>query len=406
MKIGVLGAGVIGVSTAYALARQGHRVTVIDKGETVASGASHANGAQLSYSYVDPLAGPETLRKLPSYLMGADPAVKMGFSLRPAYLQWGLNFIRNCSAARATENLRKRREIAIRSKQALDLFESELPDGVLKRSGQGKIILAHTSNELTAFRKSSETKKNLGIETKILDKPACIELEPALEGWSSEFAGGLYSEEDATLDPLIYCRALETTSETKFGVQFSLGETIEDVNVNGNSSIHIQTDKHRYEFECIIVCLGTDTNATLKPLGISVPSYPFQGYSVTLPARAPKLRTSITDPKHKIVFANIGDQVRIAGFMDANQHRSKTKSRGKQLISLAKQLWPTLTDYESEPHLWTQFRPMTPSGVPIVGPSDIAGIYLNVGHGSLGYTFAPGCAMQIAEHIGYDRKNH
>jgi len=137
MIICVLGAGVIGVSTAYALARLGHEVIVIDKGEDVATGASQANGAQLSYAYIDPLAGPDILKKIPSFLLGSDPGIRLGFSLAPAYLKWGLNFLRECNNKSLQKNLESRSKLAVMSQEALSIFESELPPDALSRNSIG-----------------------------------------------------------------------------------------------------------------------------------------------------------------------------------------------------------------------------------------------------------------------------
>jgi len=405
MKICVLGAGVVGVSTAYALARLGHDVSVIDKGMDVASGASHANGAQLSYSYIDPFAGPQALRKLPSYLLALDPGVKLGLSLSPSYLRWGLGFIRNCSSAAAQKNLMVRWKLAQASQAALSVFESELSKDAIKRTGHGKLILAYSNKDISNMAKALRTKIDMGLSLSILSKAECLDREPALAGWSEDFMGGLYSDADTTLDPLVYCNALKSQAIHELGVRFFWDETITAIEQKGGQVSGVHTDVSQHECDHVVVCLGAEANTILKPLGISAPIYPMQGYSVTLPARSSKLTTSLTDPKHKIVFAGLGDKVRIAGFMDANQSSESASKRAHQFLSTASRLWPTLADYDAEPHSWTHFRPMMPSGVPIVGQSKIEGLSLNIGHGSLGYTFAAGSAMKIAEEIGHAQTN-
>lgn len=395
MKICVLGAGVIGVSTAYALGRMGHEVIVIDKGNDVASGASHANGAQLSYSYIDPLAGPSTLRKLPSYMLGLDPAVQLKFSFKQDYLLWGLAFLKNCTADNFRRNRDARQALAEASKEAFLLLEKELSKGTLKKTGQGKIVLAQTPAEHKGMRQSEH----------YLSPQDCIDKEPALQFWSGEIMGGLYAEEDFALDPKLYCKVLRTACETKFGIKFAFGASVQNIVIETGRLRAVDTENDRYDVDKIIICLGNEVNEILSPLGLRVPLYSIQGYSLTLPTNELSPRVSVTDLKSKTVYANLGNQIRIAGFVDANQKADNVAARTEELLLSAKKKWPQIAEYEGPVEKWSHARPMMPSGVPIIGPTKIDGLYLNVGHGSLGYTFAAGSAMKMADIIGHAHKN-
>lgn len=404
MKICVLGAGVIGVSTAYALARLGHDIVVIDKGSEAASGASHANGAQLSYSYVEPFAGPETLKKLPGYLISCDPAVRLGLSLKPAYLKWGLGFLRNCNRAAAQRNFQARIAMSEASIEALNGFEQDLP-GAMKRTGHGKIVIAHTARQGEAMQasKTHESLKKQGL--RYISAEECLNVEPALSSLTNPIFGGLYSPNDNALDPITYCKALSRACQDSYNVEFKFNETILKIAQNADSGFRVITNMQRHICDRLVVCLGNDLNPILKPLGVNVPVYPMQGYSLTLPVCEESPSVSITDLKNKIVFANLGTHMRIAGFLDANQNSKKTQDRIDQLLNVAKAQWPNAADYKGPIKRWTHFRPMTPSGVPVVSESQVSGLYLNAGHGSLGYTFAPGSAMKIAGAIGHAHKN-
>ena len=395
MKICVLGAGVIGVSTAYALARVGHEVVVIDKGPDVASGASHANGAQLSFSYVEPFASPTTLKALPKYLMGLDPALRLGLSFKPSYLKWGLNFLRNCTSAQFDKNLKVLATLSHESRKAFDLFDRELPAGALKRTANGKLVLISNPEMLERAKATSETYKYLGLEHQVLTKEACVLREPALKDMSLPFLGGVYSASDSALDPTLYCKSLKTATE-RLGGTFMFGETIKKVKVKEGRVSSVEISSKDIPCEAVVVCLGNGVNEIVNPHGISVPVYPVRGYSLTLPATQTSPKVSVTSLKEKVVFTHLGHSVRIAGFTDTNLSVKAVKKRAERLKALARDMWPTIADYDAVTH-WTHCRPMTPSGVPIIGETKLHGLYLNAGHGALGYTFAAGSAMRMAK---------
>lgn len=394
MKICVLGAGVIGVSTAYALGHLGHDVIVIDKGKDVASGASHANGAQLSYSYIDPLASPTTLRKLPSYLLGRDKALHLNFTPNIAYMRWGLSFLRNCSAARYKTNRAERQALAELSSAALESFERDMPGG-FKPTGRGKLVLAQSSAEYEAIK----------ADENFVSAERCLDIEPSLNTWAGPILGGLYSEKDCALNTVSYCKTLKKLAEEKFGVQYYFGETISTITSKTKKITGVETDKTFHSADKVIVCLGNEALGLLKPLGLSLPIYPAQGYSLTLNSKKSSPRVSVTDLKNKIVYANIGDKFRIAGFVDVNQRPENIEDRLDLLLEIARKSWPSSADFDGPIETWIGARPMMPSGVPIIKESSVEGLYLNLGHGSLGYTFAAGSAMKIANSIGHAQKN-
>lgn len=400
MKICVLGAGVIGVSTAYALARLGHEVTVIDKANAVATGASHANGAQLSYGYVEPFASPKALAKLPAYMIGLDPAIRFGVSFNLDYWRWGLKFLENCRPDAVAQNFSKRVELALKSRDALAVFENELPPASLKRTGEGKLVLANSQASFKAMQSSAQTYETLGLNATCLSPAECVEVEPTLSHWRGTYFGGMYTQTDTALDPLVYCQSLAAAAQNIWGCRFFFDEEITGLDIRDGSVRGVQTDKGYHACDATIVCLGNGANRFLTPLGVSVPIYPMQGYSLTLSRQEATPRTSITDLQHKIVFANLGDKIRIAGFMDANQQPSKIRKRQHRLLATAQRLWPDIADFEGDIKFWQGQRPMMPSGVPRIGSTAIKGLHLNVGHGALGYTFAAGSAMMIAEQIG------
>jgi len=397
MKICVLGAGVIGLTTAYALGRQGHEVIVIDKEGKVASGASHANAGQLSYSYVDPFPNPGILRKLPGYMLGRDNGIKIKPVLKAQYYRWGLQFLKNCTHARAKNNMDTMLGLAHQSMDAMQALSAELPGDLLSEIPRGKIILAKTQAAMAKFEAPAQEKLAAGFDVEILNRAQCIEKEPALQTWQGNFCGGLFTKNEGTLDPLKLCRSLEAVSVSRFDTVYKMGHTIESLTVSNNKITGVDTNHDLIDCDKVIMCLGMGANTLLRTIGKTCNIYPMRGYSLTLPPGVQMPKMSITDPLNKLVFANFGDKVRIAGFLDANIPESQIQRRGKILLETAKRLWPEAADYAAEDNLWAGYRPMTPSGVPIVRASSIEGLYYNMGHGSLGLTLSAGSAERIAQ---------
>jgi len=390
MKICVLGAGVVGVSTAFVLSRVGHKVEVIERADRVASGASHANGAQLSWSHTDPMASPAILGKLPAFLLGLDPAMRVHLSLKQNFLGWGLSFLRHCTPNLFEVGRRESHQLSEDSRLALADFERDFVGAKMRRTGIGKIVLAQTLGQQRAMLQSATYRT----------AEQCVDIEPALKSWVGHNLGGLYAPDDCALDTVHFCTRLKDEAELKYGTIFRFGETISSISTTGGRIDGVITDTGQTPCEAVIVCLGNEVNALIRPHGLSVPICSVRGYSVTLPAKAQAPKTSLTDLTHKIVFANLGDSIRIAGFADINAPQGQSTRRVETLIDIARNRWPDIADYEAEPSAWTGARPMTPSGIPVIGPTSIEGLFLNAGHGSLGYTFAAGSAQRIADQIG------
>ncbi|MBC6412713.1 MAG: FAD-dependent oxidoreductase, partial [Hyphomonadaceae bacterium] len=203
--------------------------------------------------------------------------------------------------------------------------------------------------------------------------------------------GGVYSRTDLALDPAAYCAALVSGAQN-FGTTFMFGEAVTGFAVTGGQVTGVRTANGCLPFDRVIVCAGNGTPELLVPLGVPVPVYPVRGYSFTLPSGEKALSVSVTSLRHKIVYADLGDTVRVAGFFDINRATSTIASRLRELLNLARRIWPDAADYDHPCSEWTGCRPMTPSGVPVTGESPVKNLYINAGHGSLGYTFAAGSA--------------
>lgn len=400
MKILVLGAGVIGVTTAYMLGRAGHEVVVLDRASAVASETSHANGAQLAYSYAEPFAAPGTLKRIPGYLTGRDAGIGMGLTTNPDFYRWGLAFVRNCTRAKEQENLHAMLDLAAKSCAALGKLSAELPEDTLSDKPSGKLILTRTEGELKSYGTLVDVKQSYGLPVDMLDKQTCLDLEPALADWQGEFCGGLYAKGDSVVEPVSFCKALQKSGVEKYGVTYKFNHDILSLKTRAGRAVGVVTDKDKIDCDAVVLCLGNGANAFLKPLKDKQNIYPMQGYSLTLPLGDNPPSVSITDPKNKFVIANLGDKIRIAGLLDANLPYAKIAERGQYLWETAKKLWPYAADYSAEWNLWSGRRPMTPASLPIVRAGKMPGLYYNIGHGSLGLTLAAGCAEIITDIIG------
>ena len=308
--------------------------------------------------------------------------------------------MRNCTQARAEINMATMLDYGYQSMQAMQRLTAQLPGDILSEIPRGKIILARTQADMTSFEKPTLKKQAKGFDVEILNRAECIDREPTLKTWQGIFCGGLFTKTEGTLDTLKLCRALEVASAAEFGVTYKMGHTIKALNVSDNKVSGVTTNHGIIDCDKVIMCLGNGANALLKTIGKPCNIYPMRGYSLTLPAGPQAPKGSVTDPTNKLVFANFGDSVRIAGFLDANLSEGKIKARGKRLLDSAQRLWPEAADYAAEDNLWAGYRPMTPSGVPIIEASSVEGLYYNMGHGSLGLTLSAGSAERVAGLIG------
>jgi D-amino-acid dehydrogenase len=400
MRVAVLGAGVVGVATAWYLARAGHSVTVIDRAGRVASGASHANGAQLSYSFTDSLARPGFLRELPTLLAGRDPAVRLRARPSRESLLWAAAFLRQCTGRRASDNTLAMLRVALRSAALLDELMRQVPLA-FSFTRAGKLVLVRRPDELDAARRSVFLKRRCGCRIELLAPEAAARIEPALQAMPVEYAAAIWSANDHVADARAFTERLACWLEEQGLAEFRMGEAVSRIVVTDGRLRAVVTSGGEYAPDAAVICLGTGSTALLRRLRVTVPILPLRGYSVTLPAgeRAPTV--SISDPRHRIVFSRLGEEVRIAGFADfVDSDASADTRRIEALVAVARRIAPAAADYgAANRQEWGGFRPMTPDGRPRVGPTGVRGLFLNTGHGMLGWTLACATAHDVSEAV-------
>lgn len=401
MHICVLGAGITGLAAAYSLQQEGHQVTLLDAAEAVGQGASGGNGAQLSYSYVQPLAEPSIWGQLPKLLLAADSPLKFRLQADLHQWAWGLSFMAACNRVRSERSTATLLGLAARSREGFEQMLNDLrPD--CDHSTPGKLVLYPTEAGLQAAARQIELQARLGGAPQRLVSPAeCVALEPALASYQPAMAGAVYTPSESAADCLKVCQALDQALAQR-GAQRLYGRAVTRLEVAGGRVQAAHTAQGPVQADHFVLALGADSVALSRPLGLQLPVYPLKGYSITLPVgtepgQAP--RVSVTDSTRKVVFARLGERLRVAGMVElVGYGRDIPPDRISSLCQSTAQVFPGVKDF-SEVQAWCGLRPATPTGLPIVGrlPQGPDNLWMNTGHGALGFTLAFGTARQLSE---------
>ncbi len=401
MRVIVLGAGVVGVTTAWYLSQAGHTVSIIDQADLVASGTSFANAGQLSYSFTDALARPDFLSKLPALMCNRDPAIR--FQVRPGsnFMQWGLGFLRQCTPARSRANTVAVLQLAMRSSELMDELLTKVSLEFSFRAA-GKLLLLSSDAELSAARRSAKLKQRHGCLTDVLAPQDALRIEPALGYLQNDLKGAIWSADDKVGDAHAFAANLAAWMEHNARVTCRLGEQVTAIRTARRTVTGVVTSKGEHDADAVVVSLGCGSTVLLRGLGIPANIWPVRGYSLTLPPGEHAPSTSISHARHRIVFSRIGKQMRIAGFADfVDGHTLDDRARFDTLLELARRVAPAAAQYDvRDVQAWGAWRPMTPDSRPLVGPTRINGLYLNTGHGMLGWTLACATGHAVAEAIG------
>jgi D-amino-acid dehydrogenase len=398
MRVIIIGAGVVGATTAYFVARRGHEVTMIERNAQAACGTSLANAAQLSYSYTDALASPGMLRNLPAILRGKDLATRM--RLDAALIPWGARFLWHCSRRRSDSNTVALLHLAMRSAAAMATLLSDIPLDFCQRTA-GKLILTSSPRALGNLRQRAELKRRHGVAVEILTRAECLVKEPALEDWhGGDIAGAAYAPQDAVGDPHLFATRLCSHLTSQGRIKLIPDTSVAALQQHQGRVVGIDTPRGVIEGDAVVICAGVGANALLRPLGLSVPIYPLKGYSITAALGSHTPQVSITDLDRRIVFAKLGSQVRLSGFVDfAGEDASIDACRIADLARLGRSVLPEAAKLDRDFKPWAGLRPATPSSLPIVGRTRIPGVHLNIGHGGLGWTLACATAHDLAEQL-------
>ncbi len=397
MKVVILGAGVVGVTAAYYLQKDGHEVTVVDRQDGAGLETSFANGGQISPSQAYPWAAPEVPFLMLKWLGRNDAPLLYRMRLDPRLWIWSLQFLANCTPGNFMKNTVKNLRMSLYSRSLLPEIRKEtgieydcLEKGILQ--------IYRNQKELDKAAKFNDALHKLGCEHQVLDANGVRALEPAYNSSPDKIIGGIYTKDDESGDAFKFSHELAKYAAGK-GVTFRYNETIKSLNKDGSKITSVTTDKGTIEADTFVMSMGSYSPLFLRPLGIKAPIQPVKGYSITVPTAghngAPTV--SLTDNDHKLVFSRVGERMRVAGTAEFTGYDTELNDRRvTSLRDLAQKLFPNAGDYAAT-EFWTGLRPMTPDGVPIIGPTPYENLYMNTGHGTLGWTMCASSGQLTAD---------
>ncbi len=400
MKVLVLGAGVVGTAAAWYLAKAGHSVAVIDRQDGAGLETSFANGGQISACHAEPWANPSVLPKMLKWMGREDaPLVFRWGRWDPALWQWGLHFLANCTPGRTAINTERTLRVALYSRQCLQ--ELRAATGIqYDQKTEGILHVYRDPREFAHARAAARRMQKLGLARHDQSADECVAIEPALAPVRSQLAGGILTPDDESGDAHRFTQELAALAAAS-GVTYHTGTTILGFKQDGDRIDEVITDCGRFSADAIVLALASYSPLLAAPLGLKLPIVPAKGYSITLPADenggAPNV--SITDDEHKLVFSRLGNRLRVAGTAEmAGWDASLNERRWRVILARAKELFPHGGDYsQAEP--WAGLRPVTPDSVPILGATPIRNLWLDTGHGTLGWTMACGSGQLLADLI-------
>ncbi|MEV4605206.1 D-amino acid dehydrogenase [Neorhizobium sp. LMR1-1-1.1] len=395
MKVIVLGAGVVGVTSAYQLAKAGHEVTVIDRQEGPALETSFANAGEVSFGYCSPWAAPGIPLKAMKWLFMNHAPLILRPKMDAAMLSWMAQMLRNCTSERYAIN--KSRMLRIADYARISLAEVRDETGIAyDERMQGTLQLFRTQQQLDASAKDVKALAADGVPFEVLDPEGCIRVEPALKHVRQKIVGGLLTPKDETGDCFKFTNALALKAAA-MGVKFLYGTNIKALDVEGGAIKGVVTDRETLRGDAVVVALGSYSPMLVKQFGIKLPVYPVKGYSLTIPivdaSRAPE--STVMDETYKIAITRLGDRIRVGGMAEISGYTNDLgQKRRATLEHSVTDLFPG--GDVSKADFWSGLRPMTPDGTPVIGATKVKGLFLNTGHGTLGWTMSCGSAKVIS----------
>jgi len=396
MKILVLGGGVIGISSAYYLARLGAQVTVLDRQDGPAQETSFANAGQISPGYSTPWAAPGIPLKALRWLLQRHAPLAVRLDGSAFQLGWMAQLLRNCTPARYAVNKERMLRVAEYSRACLQQLRADTGIAYEQRSG-GTLQLFRTQAQLDAVQRDIDVLRECGIRHELLDRAGLLRVEPALAQARASLSGGLRLPLDETGDCQQFTSRLADIARG-LGVELCFNQQVETLLLEGGRVAGVRANGRVLRADRYVMAFGSYSRAALAPLGLRLPVYPVKGYSLTLPlrdaARAP--RSTVLDETYKIAVTRLGERIRVGGMAELAGFDLRLDPRRRATLEMVVgELFPGGDVPRAS--FWTGLRPMTPDGTPIIGATPYPNLFLNTGHGTLGWTMACGSGRLLAD---------
>ncbi|WP_165089454.1 D-amino acid dehydrogenase [Neisseria yangbaofengii] len=397
MNVVVLGAGVTGIATAWYLLEKGHQVTVIDRAEAAAQETSFANAGQLSYGYTTPWAAPGIPAKAAKWLFRPHSPLILKPDGSRFQWQWLMSMLQNCTAERYQTNKERMVRISEYSREMFRRFEAETGLDFEGRH-KGTLQIFRTQKEVAAAAKDIEVLEEYGVPYQRLQPEECLQFEPALHHALGKIAGALHLPNDSTGDCHLFTRRLQDLCEDK-GAVFKFEHNIERIEHQVQNITAVIANGQCFEADRFVCCLGSFSRTVMAQLGLDLPIYPVKGYSLTVPIthgdEAPV--STILDETYKVAITRFNDRIRVGGMAELSGYEIKLPQERRETLALVVQdLYPRGGDV-GKATFWSGLRPMTPDSTPIIGATQYANLFLNTGHGTLGWTMSLGSGRITAD---------
>lgn len=399
MKVLVLGAGVIGICSAYFLAKQGHDVTVVDRQNGSSLETSYANAGQISYSYCSPWANPKAPMQAIKWILSKNSPFVINPNIEIDKIKFLFNILSNCSQKKYQINKDRMLRISSYSKICFKEIENDI-DIEYEQRKKGFLQILRKEKQFLDAQKDAKMLNKFGINYKILNIKECIAVEPALENTKDKIFAGIRFEQDATGNCYKFSQELQKKC-IALGVKFEFNINIKKLCKNNNKIEYVKTNKGDLNADNFIVSMGSYSKQILNYIGIKIPIYPIKGYSITVPIikanKAPQ--STIMDETYKVAITRLGNTIRAAGTAELNAYNLSLREKSRNIVRhCVKDLFPDAADMK-EDNFWTGLRPSTPDGTPIIGKTPIKNLFINSGHGTLGWTMSAGSGKLITDII-------
>ena len=405
MKVVVLGAGIVGISTAWYLLEQGHEVTVVDRQPDAALETSFANGAQISVSYCEPWAHPSAPLKVAKWLAHDDSPLLFRPKLDVHQWRWGLSFLANCTHAAFERNVAQLVALGRYSHESLKVLVAQT--GIeYDRLERGILHFFCNAKDFDGAAAGAAIMRRHGVDRRILSRDEVLQVEPALRGFAEQIVGGTFTASDESGDARSFTQQLARRCEAR-GATFLYGHDVAGFDVAGGElqavRVRQRHESRTLKADAFVAALGSHTAPLLRPLGVYLNIYPAKGYSATFKLRHPERASvvSMIDDTRKIAISRLGDTVRVAGTAemagyDTGLDSPTAQVRCAALVKRYEEIFPGVADTR-EPNFWAGLRPSTPDNIPYIGRTRIGRLWVNAGHGTLGWTHGAGSGRALAE---------